>query len=403
MDIKKEDIKVMFIHCYYHKWGGEDVTFEAEKNLFPNRVEYTVRNKPGIAGFFQFLHSIWNVDEARKISRIVEKENPDIVHVYNFHFGIGYLFIRYLKKRFNVPVIATVQNYRALCPSATLLINGKLNDISLKQSFPWTAIFKRAYKNSMLLTSYLAFINWFHKKINTWNKFNLILVQTEFARQIFLASKLNFSQDQVMVKANGIEHKFFPERKRGNRFLFVGRISHEKGIHILLEVFSQLPYFVDVVGEGPLLNDLKYKYSHCENISFLGQKNSEQVKSLMCSATALLFPSIWYEGMPLTILEAFACGTPVLASAIGAMNYLIEPGVNGWLVQMGNANDWKEKIQNWNGLDENEKIVYSKNAMKIFLQKYSSGVNESSLLNIYTKLLSNNNKVNIIKKAVEIV
>ncbi|MEJ7913061.1 MAG: glycosyltransferase, partial [Chitinophagaceae bacterium] len=135
-----------------------------------------------------------------------------------------------------------------------------------------------------------------------------------------------------------------------NFFLYVGRLSEEKGIRLLLSVFSGSRHALKIIGDGPLLNEVEQAAAANNNIQFLGSKTKAEVFELLGSCTALIFPSIWFEGMPLTIIEAFACGTPVITSELGAMEFMVTPNVDGLHFKANDKEDMTRKLELWEQL-----------------------------------------------------
>ena len=129
-----------------------------------------------------------------------------------------------------------------------------------------------------------------------------------------------------------------------NYYLYVGRLSQEKGVETLLEVASQLPYTLKVAGGGPLADEMKAKYSECANIEFLGHQNAEQVSSLLAGAVAIVAPSECYENNPLSVIESLCAGTPVVGANIGGIPELIGTG-EGLVFESGNKAELAEKIK----------------------------------------------------------
>ena len=380
-------MKIFYIHCFYNKFGGEDSTFIAESNIINEKYCYSVKNKSSIYGLLQFILMPFNFFQAKKIINLIKLYNPDVVHVHNFHFAIGPLFIRYIKWKTNIPVVITVQNYRLISPSATFLINGQIDLESLETNFPWHDIVNASFKNSKLLTFWIVFSNWLHLKMKTWDFIDLILVQTNFSKEIFKKSKLQIDPRKIIVKANSVKDFGMGLPNRNNRFLFIGRLSEEKGLQFLISIAIKLNLELDIIGDGPLRNKLEAQASNYPNIVFHGFMNKSFIIEKLKSSTAMLFTSIWFEGMPITILEAFSTGTVVFSSNIGAMSEIVIENENGFLI---NPLDYKMcaiKISNWISLPDFQKKILSENARRIYLEKYSSDINKSNLLNIYKSLI----------------
>src|SRR5690606_22362826 len=131
---------------------------------------------------------------------------------------------------------------------------------------------------------------------------------------------------------------------RGHHFLFIGRLTQEKGIQLLLDAFTATDYQLRIAGDGPLKNQVQEVAQTSPNITYLGSLDHQAISRELAECTALVFPSIWYEGLPMTLVEAFATGTPVIASDLGAMQGLIDEGQNGWRFTPDNAVVLRQKI-----------------------------------------------------------
>jgi glycosyltransferase involved in cell wall biosynthesis len=383
-------MKILLVHNYYTLRGGEDAVFEQEFSLLQkeHEVESLVfYNKNGWKGALEFLFSIWNVLAARKLRNKIKAFKPDLIHIHNFHFSSGPIIIR-TSKRMHVPVVLTLHNYRLLCPSATLLVDGQLFRDSLSVNFPWRAVKNKVYRDSRLATFWLAFTIWFHKKINTWNQVDRFIALTDFSRNLFLSSMLNIDAGRIVVKANFMDKYTGTLSVNSSSFLFVGRLSQEKGIHTLLAAFEQNDAVLNIVGDGPLSELIRSVSADVNNnIHYLGSLNAAEVRQVMASSTALVVPSVWYEGMPMTILEAFSIGLPVIASNIGALSTMVTAGYNGLHFIAGDAISLSNSVKYWASLSLEQKLDYSNNVKRSYADFYTPEANLTQLLKIYKSIV----------------
>ncbi len=388
-------MRVLLIHCYYVLRGGEDNAFDAEYELLAKDhvvEKITFMNKKGAGGAVQFLFSLWNTAKLIQIKKVISNFRPDIIHLHNWHFAAGPLIIRACKS-FEIPLIVTLHNYRLLCPSATLTYNGSLFTKSLRSDFPWQAVKKKVYRNSTLQTFWLSFIIWFHNKIGTWNQIDGFICLTHFSKRIFLSSKFKISSDKLYVKPNFTNqlqnlNKHLITHNRAGHFLFVGRLSEEKGIKLLLDTITELPFSLRIAGEGPL-EDIVRTYSATKNnITYLGKLNKNEIDAEMRVCSALVFPSIWYEPFGLTIIEAFSNGCPVIASDIGSPKELIEHSKNGLLYKGDDAQSLKAILIHWQNIAHNIKENYCLNALHTFNTKYTPQTNLEIMTQIYTTVIN---------------
>ena len=383
-------LRIFIVHNYYQHQGGEDIVFEneAEKLSENHNVRtFTAKNSSGKKGFIQFLKYPWNQRATRKIIRKIEQFQPDVVHIHNLHYAIGLLLIRRLNQ-LQIPHVLTLHNYRILCPSATLYHKGELFKKSLKQSFPYSALFRRVHNQSFLKTFWIAFTYFLHKKIRSWHPHTHFIALTDFAKNIFVNSSLGVPASRFFIKANFVER---PEPhsaeliKRGNHFLYVGRLSEEKGILRFINSIKDSPHTLKIIGAGPHEKEITaIAKQYPKKIIYLGYQNREAIFTEMSLCTALIMPSVWYEGMPLTLLEAFASSTPVLGSNLGVLKELISPGHTGLLFDPYNTKSIQKAADKWLSLNYKDKI--SKNCLSEYKKKYSPEVIMNQLINIYQEI-----------------
>jgi glycosyltransferase involved in cell wall biosynthesis len=383
-------LKILLIHTQYQLHGGEDAVVEQELQFLKQRHEVEIlyfQNKGGWKGALQFLGSLWNVFAAKTVQQKIQEFQPDVVHIHNWHFAMGPLAFREINQ-LNIPIVHTVHNYRLLCPSAILLHKGSLFTHSLQQSFPWKAIFNKVYRSSTAQTFWLAFVVWFHKKMGTWKKINSYVCLTPFAVDLFQQSNFGVLKEQFTVKPNfTVAPKVLQSIAREEHFLFIGRLSGEKGIETLLHAFKDLPFLLKIAGDGPLKDLVFNSTKQSGNISYLGNLTNEKVTEELQKTQALIFPSICFETFGLVNIEAFANGTPVIASNIGAPQSLIIDGYNGFHFQPGNVNNLKESVVKFNALTIAEKKEMGSNAFQNYQNTYSPELQQSHFDTIYSKVL----------------
>ena len=143
-----------------------------------------------------------------------------------------------------------------------------------------------------------------------------------------------------------------------------------------------------IIGNGPELLYLKEHFQSFINIQFKGHLDKKEVFPIMKKSKACICPSIWYEGSPLTILEAFATGTPVIASRLGSMRETIKDGYNGFHFTAGDVNDLKEKVEHLIQATANNNDLY-KNARQSYLEKYHPEAHYNSIIKIYGQTIKN--------------
>jgi glycosyltransferase involved in cell wall biosynthesis len=317
------------------------------------------------------------------------------VQIYNWHYASGPVVAR-AAQRMGIPTVINIQNYRLLCPSGTLIHQGKLFTASLvKKGFPWKAVFNKVYRGSVLQTFWLAFVVWCHKKMGTWKKVDRYIVPTQEMKKLFAGSAngLDFPIEKFSVKPNFSVQTGLVTLKRENHFLFVGRLSEEKGIRFLLAAFENLSHELLIAGDGPLVNEVVAKCSGHKNIRYVGKLDKAGVKDAMSRCSAFIFSSVWYEPFGLVITEAMSNGCPIIASDIGSPLELVQEGKTGLHFKAGDQHALQTKLDEWQNLSEETKEQYRKNCIASYESFYGPDKNKEQLLSIY-HILNKNIPVN---------
>lgn len=380
------------IHNRYRYQGGEDSVFQAEVQLLSshghevNQLIFDNKDIPdNFNKYLQGFRGIYNVNSALTLQRQIELFNPDIIHVHNF-FPLASPSIFYTAKKNNIPVVVTLHNFRLVCPSGTLYYNGEIYEENVRQLIPWKAVVKGVYRNSKLETLGLAGITVLHNLIGTWrHKVDKFIVLTEFARRKFLDSALRIDESQLIVKPNFVQDFGEGDKSRENFFLMVGRLSVEKGIDVVLKALTIRKFKIVIIGDGPLRDVVENASKTNPDLSYVGFQDKEVIVDYLQRCTALLLPSVCYEGFPMALLEAFATGTPSIVSGLGAMKEIVQNEENGLHFEPGNAQDLVDKVYM---LLDNHQIAekLGKQARISYLNNYTPEKNYLKLIDIYTQL-----------------
>ncbi|MGJ1406600.1 glycosyltransferase family 4 protein [Sphingobacterium siyangense] len=378
-------MRILIIHTFYQDPGGEDTVFQQESSLLAQGHEVqtlTFQNKKGWQGALQTIGSFWNICAAQRVKKIIRTFKPDIVHVHNTHYAAGPIIVRTIAK-LGIPQVMTLHNFRLLCPSATLYHHNHLFLDSLQEEFPWTAVRQKAFNNSIVKTFLLALNYWFHRKIGTWAKVNRYINLSSFAKNIFVESTLHLPPTKFAIKPNFVFPTTIAPEGPQAHFVYVGRLSDEKGILNLIDTFIGTDFQLQLIGGGPLENEVLRRIKDQPNISYLGFKKRSEILPLIAKAQALLVPSICFEGMPITILEAYSVGTAVLSSNLGPLPELIIPGKTGQTFDPHNKNDIIQCLREWSTKTTNEKDEIRKTCIAYYFSNFTPEINEAKLLAIY--------------------
>lgn len=388
-------MKVLLVHNYYQHSGGEDEVFRLEKKLLERKghdvATYTVSNQAisNLSKLSLGAASLWSTRTQHDLNIILKKNKPDIAHFHNT-FPLISPSAYYACNQAGVKVVQTLHNYRLFCPSSTHFYReGRICEICLGKTPPWPGIKYSCYRESRLETAVLTSMLTLHRWLKTWERrVNVYIALTEFARRKFIEGGL--PAEKIIVKPNAVYLDPGSGVGNGKYALFVGRISVEKGINTLLTAWRHLPgILIRIIGDGPLLEDVhmfitQYKL---RNVEVLGSCEHDEVFNLMKGARFLIFPSEWYEGFPMTIVEAFACGLPVIASRLGSMEEIVDDRRTGLHFNPGDPDDLAAQVE-WAWTHPREMVEMGLQARKEFEKKYTAERNYELLMEIYKDTLS---------------
>jgi glycosyltransferase involved in cell wall biosynthesis len=380
-------MKLLLVHNYYQQRGGEDVVFEAEGSLLEHYghevLRYTARNDDvrGLSQPHLALRALWSRTASREVARLVRDHRPDLIHVHNTLPLIS-PSVYYAARAARVPVVHTVHNYRLLCPSATLFREGGVCEACLGHAVPLPGVRHACYRNSRMASAAVAAMLATHRLLGTWRRtVARFIALTEFAREKLIAGGL--PADKVVVKPNFTGD---PGLRRTERryALFVGRLSQEKGYQVLIEAWARLadPVPLLVVGDGPGAEFVAEAARRQPGVRFMGRQSAAEVAELMAGALFLVFPSIWYETFGLAIIEAFAAGTPVIASELGAMASLVQHGRTGLHCRAGDAGDLARQVE-WAVAHPEQMRHLGRNAREAYEAHFTPSRNYEMLMEIY--------------------
>lgn len=383
-------MRILIVHSKYRIRGGEDAVVEQEAAMLREHghvVRVYLRSNDEIKGWKKWVRlpfsAVWSLHSAKEINDILRDFKPDVMHVHNTWMVISQSCC-WVGKKHGVPVVQTLHNYRLFCPAGVFFRDGHTCEDCAEKFFPWPGIFHRCYRRSWLDSLFVASVITIHKMLKTWqNEIHVYIALSEFSKKKFIACGMK--SDKVVLKPNFVD----PDPGRsgccGDYALFAGQLTSGKGIQCLLSalpLIGALP--IKIAGAGPLGKEV-FKTVHSLNsskIEFLGEKSRKEVMDLIKKSRFLIFPSQWYECFPMIIIEAFACGKPVLASRMGVMQEIVEEGRTGRFFEPGNSTDLAQKIKE---LFEDSKAceAMGKEARIEFEKKYSVEQNIVKLIGIY--------------------
>jgi glycosyltransferase involved in cell wall biosynthesis len=379
--------RILSVHNFYQQPGGEDNVFATEIAMLEQRGHKVARftednHRIGRSGLGTGCSAVWSTQSYRGIRSISRDASCQVAHFHNTFPLIspaGY----YAARSAGAAVVQTLHNYRLLCPGATLYRSGAVCEECIEKRSLLPAIRHGCYRDSRPATTAVAAMLAIHRVADTWREMvDVYIALTEFARRKFIEGGL--PSERVVVKPNFVAPDPGVGTGQGGFALFAGRLSEGKGIHTLLEAWRRLPDVpLIVAGDGPL-NTTEWP----PGVTWLGRQSREQVLALMKDAFVLIVPSTWYEGAPGVVIEALACGLPVIASDIGSIPELVDDHRTGLLFLPGGAEDLAHKVR-W-AFDHPERMLEMRAAARReYETKYTADINYKRLMEIYEMAIEN--------------
>ena len=383
-------MQILGVHNRYQLRGGEDECFEAEVSLLRGKghtvdlFEETNNRLEKLGKLRGLVRTFWSNETYRVAKQMLAKQPYDVVHVQNF-FPLISPSIYYAAKEQQVPVVQTLHNYRLLCPNAQFFREGRPCEDCLQESIPISSIVHACYRDSHTATAAVATMLTVHQLFHTWtDTVDRYIALTEFAREKFIQGGI--PAEKVVVKPNFVADPGMGSGQ-GGYALFVGRLSAEKGIDLLLRSWQQIGKTMPlkIVGDGPMSPQVLEAVQNIPGVEWLGRRSLPEVYHLMGEAAFLIFPSVWYEGLPRTIIESFATGTPVIAADLGAMSRLITSGETGLHFIAGCEESLISQVE-WAATYPQEFAQMRQQARTEYKEKYTAEANYEQLMQIYGDL-----------------
>ena len=387
-DSKKQ--KILIVHNYYQIPGGEDTVVANEKKMLENHghevVLYTRNNAElktmsKIQKLFLPVTTIFNPKTYKDIKKIIKTEHIDIVHVHNT-LNLVSPAVYYVARAMKVPVVQTIHNFRLLCPGATFYRDGHICEDCVEHGLK-CAVKHSCYRGSKLQTLACVISTSFHRMTGIYGKINYICL-TEFNKEKLLQLK-QIKPERVFVKPNFVESKneYIPEKDRKNQFVFAGRLDKLKGVDLLFEAWkimgADAPKLI-VCGTGPMEEWCKtFIRENSVNIEMRGFVPNNETLEIIANSKALVLPTQWYEGFPMSIVEAFSVGTPVVCSDLGNAGSIVEDGINGGKFVAGDVQSLIETVR--------RQDIPVKKVVERYKKKYTEDINYVILRGIYMGII----------------
>lgn len=312
-------MRILLIHNFYQYWGGEDSYVTSLKKLLEesgHKVYLYSKDSKNIKGFWDKVKAgiglFYNPWVEKELEKIIKEFRPEVAHFHNVYPLIGATAYLVCKKN-NIKIIQHVHNYRFMCPKGILFKNGKICELCLHKKFPFYSIIFSCYHQSRIASLFFSLSFYYHKLKKTFDLIDIFIFPSEFTLEYYIKNlEINKEKTFPLPYFVDLPKNLSKKMNKENYFLYVGRLSEEKGIIELLEVFKNLPkHKLLVIGDGPL-KDKVDEYKKYQNIRIIGFLPREKVYEYIKKSKAVIIPSLWYEVLPNVLLESISLGKSIL-------------------------------------------------------------------------------------------
>jgi glycosyltransferase involved in cell wall biosynthesis len=406
-------MKILQINNIHFRRGGADIVYlntgqllenyghqvfyfsqENEKNENTNSKDYFVKetnyfDKSFLSKIYSIPRFFYSNESKNNLTKLISDLKPDAAHIHLYKGTLTPSILQALKTN-TVPVIITLHDHGLLCPHNSML-DGKMNICTrCVNGSALNCITNKCNRNNLMLSTISSLEYIFHKTFFPFEKyFDSIIAVSKFGQ------KLHMDSGQFSRKVDHL-YNFYPNLSnteicstKGEYILYFGRLSAEKGIKTLFSswIMEERKSTLKVVGTGELFEELNTIASETSTIHMLGFKSGEELNKLIRESSFIIVSSECNENNPLTIIEAYANGKPVIGSNVGGIPEIINDGETGFLFEMGSVNDLSDKITKAETIDEEEYYRLSTNARKFADEHFSEESHYNALMSIYNNLI----------------
>lgn len=338
---------------------------------------------------------IYNPSAAYKLEALLQNFKPDVIHIHIYYGRLSNSILKVIK-RHNIPIVQSVHEYRLLCPAYTCLnYKGDICEKCAAQKIKYKCVKNKCVKGNLLISS-VAMLECAFRDVcfNNQKLFKKFIMVSKFIRDKHLQYNPNIA-DKCEVLYNMIDIDKYadfrvPYSEKRSYYVYVGRLSHEKGLYTLIKAFQSLPELqLKIIGNGPLRDELLklIETDNIDNVELLGFLSGDELYKTIALAKFSVIPSEWYENNPLSVIESLTLGTPVIGSDIGGIPELVVNGETGFLFNPGHIDSLVSTIKKSNSINDEHyaNMVISSHAL--IKNKCSKESHYKKLINIYKSVL----------------
>lgn len=394
--------KLLYTEAQLLKNNGHEVFFFATdkkpyiepdyqySKFFPKYIDYQSLSR--FEALKYSFKTFYNVEAEKKLDLYLQEISPDIVHCHNIFYYLTPSILNVCYKA-NIPVVMTLHDTRLACPAATLMIKNEQycqNEMCVSGK-GYHCILNKCKYNSLIASTLVSTEYYFRKLHKLYNGVSKFICPSKALANLII--KTGIKESKIEVINNFVNKNYFdtkPEYTNKGYFLYAGRLDKVKGLDILLKTMKTLPDItLHIAGTGPEEDNLKIIKAdlNLSNVHFLGYLMAEELENEYKNCIATILPSNWFENFPVSIIESFVYGKPVIGANVGGIPEMIETGINGLVFELKDVNQLANAIKKLS-LDNKLVIEMGKNARQKAELLYGPQLHYEKLISSYQTLIN---------------
>ncbi len=402
--------RVLSVNSYHYRRGGSDVVYLDHAALLAGQgwdnaffSMHHPKNYPNewskyFINELEFGHAyslgsklvmatkvIYSFEAQRKLKQLLKDFRPDIAHLHCIYHHLSPAILPVLKER-GIPTVMTAHDLKIACPAYKML-----NDSGICEQCntgPLLNVIKnRCVRNSLAASTTVFFESVVHRWLDTYQRnLDRVVVPSRFFLEKFVEwgwPREKFSYIPNYVDATVME----PDIRPGAYFLFFGRLAPEKGVATLIRAAASAKVPLKIVGTGPIESELRKLADDLGgDIDFVGYLSGERLHQCIRNSRAVVLPSEWYENAPMSILESYALGKPVIGARIGGIPELVPEGETGWLFESGNVAALADLLTQVSNLDTNKLSSVGAMARNFVTERFNRKMYLELMMSLYAEM-----------------
>lgn len=404
---------LLSINNYYYRRGGAEVVFLEQNRLFeeigwtvvPFAMKHNQNYESKWSEYFveelEFGESysaieklarvpkvIYSFEAQQKIRALIDKIQPQVCHAHNIYHHISPSILSVLKKQ-RVPTVLTLHDLKIACPAYSMMAHDGICE-RCKGGKLYNVLKHKCIKNSAALSSMVMLESYLHQWLGSYkNNVDRIVVPSKFYIEKLV--EWGWNRERFVHVPNFVDvNSHQPDFTAGGGYVYFGRLGKEKGLETLIRAAATAKQSLRIVGTGPHEAILKQLANELNaEVEFLGYQTGEALHNAIRASRAMVLPSEWYENAPMSVMESYALGTPVIGADIGGIPELIRVNETGTTFTSGSITELANAMTALSEMADSTVSEMGKLARTWMEQEFTAERYRERLVNLYAEMGAN--------------